>query len=83
MRYSLILPSLLLGLAGCVPQPTTTTYVTPATTTTTYTPATSTTVLNAPTGYQPGYQPVYQPGYQPVYQPTYPAQPTTTVFRTP
>jgi hypothetical protein len=75
MRYAPILSLLFLGLAGCVPQPTTTTYVTPATTTTTYTPATSTTVVNAPPGYQPGYQPAYQP--------TYPVQPTTTVIRTP
>jgi hypothetical protein len=69
----ILLPSLtFLGLAGCVPQPTTTTYVTPATTTTTYTPATSTTVVNA------------APGYQPAYQPTYVTPPTTTtVHRSP
>jgi hypothetical protein len=41
MRIALLLPLGLLGLGGCVPQPTTTTYVTPARTTTTYTPATS------------------------------------------
>ena len=41
MRLSLLLPFSLLGLVGCVaPEPTTTTYVTPATSTTTYTPAT-------------------------------------------
>ena len=56
MRLSLLLPFSLLGLVGCVaPEPTTTTYVTPATSTTTYTPATSTTVLNVPPSYQPGY----------------------------
>jgi len=71
MRYTLLLPLGLLALGGCVPAPTTTTYVTPATTTTTYTPATSTTVLNVP------------PGYQPSYQPTYAAPRTnTTVYRT-
>jgi hypothetical protein len=71
MRYTLLLPLGLLALGGCVPAPTTTTYVTPATTTTTYTPATSTTVLNVP------------PGYQPSYQPPYAAPPTTTtVYRT-
>jgi hypothetical protein len=37
MRLTLLLSLTFLGLAGCVPQPTTTTYVTPATTTTTYT----------------------------------------------
>lgn len=79
MRYSMLLPLALLGLAGCVPQPTTTTYVTPATSTTTYTPETRTTVVNSPSGYQPGYQ----PSNQTVYQPTYPAQPTTTVIRSP
>jgi hypothetical protein len=72
MRLHLILSLTFWGLAGCVPQPTTTTYVTPATTTTTYTPASSTTVLNAP------------PGYQPASQPTYvtPAT-TTTIYRSP
>ena len=71
MRYSLLLPLVILGLAGCVAPPTTTTYVTPATTTTytTTTPATRTTVVNA------------QPGY---YQPAYVAPPnTTTVYRSP
>jgi hypothetical protein len=72
MRLTLLLPLTFLGLAGCVPQPTTTTYVTPATTTTTYTPATSTTVVNAPPGYQPAFQPTY------VTPPT-----TTTVYRSP
>ena len=83
MRYSLLIPFGLLALAGCVPQPTATTYVTPATTTTTYTPETRTTVVNSPPGYQPAYgQPAYgQPAYgQPAYgQPTT----TTTVIRTP
>ena len=46
MRYTLLLPLGLLALGGCVPAPTTTTYVTPATTTTTYTPATSTNCLD-------------------------------------
>ncbi len=78
MRYTLLIPLAVMGLAGCVPQLATTTYVTPATSTTTYTPATSTTVVNS----APGYQPTYQPGYQ--AQPTYLAQPTTTtVIRTP
>jgi hypothetical protein len=72
MRLPLILSLTFLGLAGCVPQPTTTTYVTPATTTTTYTPASSTTVVNA----SPGYQPVSQPSY--VTPPT-----TTTVYQSP
>jgi hypothetical protein len=70
MRYTLLLPLGLLAFGGCVPAPTTTTYVTPATTTTTYTPATSTTVLNVPPGYQPGYQPAYV------------APRTTTIYRT-
>jgi hypothetical protein len=74
MRIALLLPLGLLGLGGCVPQPTTTTYVTPARTTTTYTPATSTTVVNAPPGYQPSYQPSYQYGTP---------QPNTTVYRNP
>ena len=72
MRYSLLIPFGLLALAGCVPQPTATTYVTPATTTTSYTPETRTTVVNAPSGYQPAYD--GQPAY---------GQPTTTVIRTP
>lgn len=72
MHHTLLLSLALLSLAGCVPQPTTTTYVTPATTTTTYTPATSTTVINAPPGYQPASQPTY------VTPPT-----TTTVYRSP
>ena len=47
MRYSLLLPLLLLGLAGCVvanptPTPTSTTYVTPPTT---YAAPTSTTTV--------------------------------------
>ena len=71
MRYSLLIPFGLLALAGCVPQPTTTTYVTPATTTTTYTPESRTTVVNSPPGYQPAYG---QPAY---------GQPTTAVIRTP
>jgi hypothetical protein len=58
MRIALLLPLGLLGLGGCVPQPTTTTYVTPATTTTTYTPETRTTVVNAP---PPGYYGTPQP----------------------
>jgi hypothetical protein len=73
MRLPLIFSLTFLGLAGCVPQPTTTTYVTPATTTTTYTPASSTTVLNVPPSYQ-----------QPASQPTYVTPPTTTtVYRSP
>ena len=81
MRYAIVLPLTLLGLAGCVaPAPTTTTYVTPATSTTTYTPETRTTVVNSPPGYQPAYQQTYQPTYQPAYQ----TRPTnTTVIRTP
>ena len=75
MRIALLLPLGLLGLGGCVPQPTTTTYVTPARTTTTYTPATSTTVVNAPPGYPSSYQsPAYQYGTP---------QPNTTVYRNP
>ncbi len=78
MRVLLLLPLGLLGLGGCVPQPTTTTYVTPATTTTTYTPETRTTVVNAPSGYQS----TYQPGS--VAPTTYVTrQPNTTVYRTP
>ena len=65
MRIALLLPLGLLGLGGCVPQPTTTTYVTPARTTTTYTPATSTTVVNAPPGYQPSYQPALSVWHSP------------------
>lgn len=54
MRYSLLLPLIFLGLAGCVvanpaPAPTSTTYVTPATTSTTYaTPSSTTTVVRTP-----------------------------------
>jgi hypothetical protein len=55
MRYSLLSAIALLSMAGCVPQPTTTTYVTPATSTTTYTPEVRTTVVNPPPGYQTGY----------------------------
>jgi hypothetical protein len=69
MRYAPLLSFALLALSGCVaPEPTSTTYVTPATTTTYTTPATRTTVMNAPPGYQPGYAA---------------PQPTTTVIRTP
>ena len=47
MRYSLLLPLIFLGLAGCVvdrttPAPATTTYVTPAPTTTYVSPGTTT-----------------------------------------
>ena len=46
MRYSLLLPLIFLGLAGCVvdrtPAPTTTTYVTPVPTTTYVSPGTTT-----------------------------------------
>ncbi len=54
MRYSLLIPLLMLGLAGCVvanptPAPTSTTYVSPPTTSTTYTtPTNTTTVVRTP-----------------------------------
>jgi hypothetical protein len=51
MRYSLLLPLALLGLAGCVvqapPGPATTTYVTPVPTATIVTPPTTTYVTPA------------------------------------
>jgi hypothetical protein len=63
MRYSILLPVVFLGLAGCVA---TTPYPGPQTTTTTYTPATTTTYVTQAPGYPAYASPAY--GYQGNYQ---------------